>query len=426
LKIHLKTKFFYISLTKINLIYEKTLCTAGKKSHWHCIIYHSSKNDMGFDKITALFLSFLKLGVTAFGGPAMVAYIKELAVQKKKWLDGETFQEGVALAQAIPGATAMQVAAYVGLKKGGIPGGIASFTGFGLPAFLLMLILSSLYAKTHTIPEVISVFTGLQVIVVAIVANATLSFAKPVVKSIGEISVAILSFLLFFLKINPFLIIIACFILSQLIFKDRAIIESKNPKSLKLKGIGILLLIVVAGLIFLFFFDRTVFSLALLMMKIDLFAFGGGYASLPLMLHEVVERLNWLDGKTFMDGIALGQVTPGPIVITATFVGYLLKGFIGAMVATLAVFTPSFLIMAFASEVSEKIKNSKVFIRAKRGLLASFSGLLLFATLKFANAVIWDWIKLLMVLISFFCLLRKISIFYVVLIGAVVSIFIFK
>lgn len=138
------------------------------------------------------------------------------------------------------------------------------------------------------------------------------------------------------------------------------------------------------------------------MMKIDLFAFGGGYASLPLMLHEFVERLRWIDWKTFMDGIALGQVTPGPIVITATFVGYLLKGFIGAAIATVAVFTPSFLIMAFASEVSEKIKNSKIFIRAKRGLLASFSGLLLFATIKFATAVSWDWIKILMVLISFF------------------------
>lgn len=162
------------------------------------------------------------------------------------------------------------------------------------------------------------------------------------------------------------------------------------------------------------------------MMKIDLFAFGGGYASLPLMLHEFVERLRWIDWKTFMDGIALGQVTPGPIVITATFVGYLLKGFIGAAIATVAVFTPSFLIMAFASEVSEKIKNSKIFIRAKRGLLASFSGLLLFATIKFATAVSWDWIKILMVLISFFCLLRRISMFYVVITAGVISIFIFQ
>lgn len=381
---------------------------------------------MGFAKITALFFSFLKLGLTAFGGPAMVAYIKELAVQKKKWLDEKTFQEGVALAQAIPGATAMQVTAYVGLKTRGIIGGIASFTGFGLPAFIFMLILSALYEKTHSVSQVIAIFTGLQVIVVAIVANATLSFTKPIIKSIGEIAVAFFSFLLFFLKINPFLIIIACFLLSQLIFNHRATPFSKNSKGLNFKGIGILILIIIAGITFLFFFDKTLLRIALIMMKIDLFAFGGGYASLPLMLHEVVHRLQWLDSKTFMDGIALGQVTPGPIVITATFVGYLLKGLAGAFVSTIAVFTPSFLIMAFASELSEKIKNSKVFIRAKRGLLASFAGLLLFATIKFASLVTWDWIKLFMVLISFYCLLRKISIFYVVVISGVFSIFIFQ
>jgi chromate transporter len=380
---------------------------------------------MGFDKVTVLFFSFLKLGLTAFGGPAMVAYIKELAVDRNKWLDGKTFQEGVALAQAIPGATAMQVAAYVGLKTRGILGGIASFIGFGLPAFILMLILSALYQKTHSVSQITAIFTGLQVIVVAIVANATLSFAKPVIKSIGEIAVAVFSFLLFFFKINPFLIIIVCFFLSQLIFKDRANSENKNSKRLNFKGIGILILIVISGLIFLFFFDKDLLTLALLMIKIDIFAFGGGYASLPLMLHEVVDRLQWLDGKTFMDGIALGQITPGPIVITATFVGYLLKGFAGAAVGTVAVFTPSFLIMAFASEIGEKIKNSKLFLRAKKGLLASFSGLLLFATIKFAGAVSWNWLKILLLTAAFIGLFRKVSLVYIISMGTVLSIFLF-
>jgi len=180
--------------------------------------------------ITEIFISFLKLGLTAFGGPAMIVYIKEMAVTKKKWLDKENFQEGVALAQAIPGATAMQVAGYVGLKTRGIIGGLASFTAFGFPAFLLMLVLSFLYSKTHSIPEVISLFTGLQVIVVAIVANAFLSFAKPVIKSTGEIAVAILSFILFMFKLNPFLIIIACFIIAQIIFRDSTTEKNKLLK----------------------------------------------------------------------------------------------------------------------------------------------------------------------------------------------------
>ncbi len=354
----------------------------------------------------------------------MVAYIKELTVEKKQWLDEKTFQEGVALAQAIPGATAIQVAAYVGLKKRGILGGMAGFIGFGLPAFIIMLLLSVLYVKSYSVSHVISVFTGLQVIVVAIVANALISFAKPI-KSKSEIFIALVSFFLFILGLNPFLIIIFCFLVSQLIFRDESIKE-KSPKPVNFLGLGILFITVISCVFLLFIFDRTLFNLAVVMMKIDLFAFGGGYASVPLMLHEVVEKLRWIDAEAFMNGIALGQITPGPIVITATFVGYLLKGIQGAIVATVSVFTPSFLIMASVYEASDRIKNSKIFIRAKKGVLASFSALLLFATLKFTQAVSWDWVKLIMVLISFLCLFKRISIFYVVVVGAAISAFIFR
>jgi len=378
------------------------------------------------NKTLDLFFSFLKLGFSAFGGPAMVVYIKELAVEKRKWIDAKTFQEGVALAQAIPGATAMQVAGYVGLKTKGIIGGLLSFIGFGFPAFLFMLILSSIYEKTHAIPQVMSVFTGLQVIVVAIVANAFLSFAKPVIESKGEIAVAVLSFALFLAKFSPFVIIILCFFISQFIFKDKTTQDKKNLKKINFTGIATLIFIVLTVLTFLYFFDKTLFDIALIMMKIDFFAFGGGYASVPLMLHEVVGRLHWLNSKTFMDGIALGQITPGPIVITATFVGYLLKGLIGAIVGTIFVFTPSFVIMAFACEISAKVKDSQIFLRAKKGLLASFSGLILFALIEFARSVDWSWIKLFMVLIGFFALYKKVNILYVIVATVVLSVIIFK
>ncbi len=372
-------------------------------------------------KLRELFLSFLRLGFTAFGGPAMVAYIKELTVEKKQWLDGKTFQEGAALAQAVPGATAMQVAAYVGFKTRGILGGIASYLGFGLPAFILMLILSVFYDKTYSTQTATSIFEGLQLIVVAIVANATLSFAKPIIRSIGEISIAVFSFILFLLKLNPFLIIIICFFVSQIVFRDRACFEQVDSKNLNFTGLFILLMIFFLLIFSLLFIDKMLFSLAFTMIKIDLFAFGGAYASLPLMLHEFVYRLGWIDQKTFMDGIALGQVTPGPIVITATFVGYLLKGFVGAIVGTVAIFTPSFLIMAFVSEISIKIKNSRMFIRGKRGLLASFTGLLLFVTVKFIGNIDWSIIKILMVLASFVALLKKVNIFYIVIAGVLLS-----
>ena len=132
----------------------------------------------------SLFLSFLKLGATAFGGPAMVPYIGRMAVEQQKWLDEEMFHDGVALCQTLPGATAMQVSAYVGFRAKGVSGAAASFVGFGLPAFLLMVGLSAFYARADTLPPVMAALSGLQTVVVAIVANATVSFGKASLKNL--------------------------------------------------------------------------------------------------------------------------------------------------------------------------------------------------------------------------------------------------
>jgi chromate transporter len=173
----------------------------------------------------------------------------------------------------------------------------------------------------------------------------------------------------------------------------------------------------------LFVIDRKLFQLAGLMLRIDLFAFGGGFASLPLMLHEVVNVRGWMDQKTFMDGIALGQITPGPIVITATFIGYVISGMAGAFVATAAIFTPSFLVLVITMPVFDRLKSSVYFVGATRGIFASFVGLLFFVTLTFALAVPWDSIRIIMGLAALGALVRRVDILYVVLISAVISIF---
>ena len=132
--------------------------------------------------LALLFISFFRLGLTSFGGPAMTAYIRRIAVEQKKWLDDPTFRAGVALCQAIPGATAMQVAAYVGFRTRGVAGAAATYIGFGLPAFLIMISLSALYVRTHNLPIAVSLFSGLQAIIVAIIANATVSFSRNYLK----------------------------------------------------------------------------------------------------------------------------------------------------------------------------------------------------------------------------------------------------
>ena len=378
----------------------------------------------------AIFGSFLRLGITAFGGPAMIAHIKEMSVKRNKWLTEETFKDGVVICQSVPGATAMQMAAYVGLRSGGVRGAIASYAGFGLPAFLLMLALAVFYSGSRELPLVVSLFRGLQVMVVAILANATFLFGRDIAKKRGDLALSPVSAALFWVGVSPFAVIIGAAIAGAVLFRDAPPPPSSGNRegdAGRVPGPVILFTIlacaVVAGL---YFADRKLYQLAALMLRIDLFAFGGGFASLPLMFHEIVNVKGWLDGKTFMDGIALGQVTPGPIVITATFVGYLVRGFPGALVATLAIFTPSFVVLVAATPFFDRLKSAKYFSGTTRGILASFVGLLFYMTIRFGVAVPWEPGKVLFGIAVVFALARKMNILHIVLIGSALSIVIFR
>ena len=376
--------------------------------------------------ILQLFTSFLRLGVTAFGGPSMIAYIRTLAVERKCWLDAQTFHDGVALCQMIPGATAMQTAAYVGLKTRGVWGAGACYAGFGLPAFVLMMALAALYAKTHDLPVVLSVFSGLQAIIVAIVANATVSFGRATIRNWRALIIAGLAAALFGLKVNPVYVILLAALAGLTIMRP-ALPPSEQVVSSDVahrytRQLLLILTAVGSGLVLLFLVNRALFDLALLMFRIDLLAFGGGFASIPLMLHEVVEVRQWIDNDTFMNGIVLGQVTPGPIVITATFVGYLVSGLPGGVVATISIFLPSFVVLVGIAPYFDRLRTSVCFNKVIGGVLCSFVGLLMTVTVRFALDVQWDVPHALLAACAFVALLRKVDILWVVLAGTVISV----
>jgi chromate transporter len=374
-----------------------------------------------------LFLSFFRLGLTAFGGPAMVAQIRELSTRRYQWLDETDFKNGVALCQSIPGATAMQTAAYVGLRVRGISGAFAAYLGFGLPAFIFMLILSVFYSRFSDLPRFISLFSGLQVIVVAIILSSVYSFGRNIANNYRSLIIALLAAFIFWAGISPFIVIAGAGIAGMAISRasvSKAAIDSDRREGSTAKQVTLILISFLLCFAALYFLYNKLFTLAAVMLKIDIFAFGGGFASLPLMLHEVVINRGWLDSKTFMDGIALGQVTPGPIVITATFVGYLVYGLSGAVVATIAIFTPSFFTLVIVAPFFDRLKNSVYFLRAIDGVLASFVGLLLYVCFKFATTVPWDVARILLGLAALAALIRKVDILYIVLAGAVISVFI--
>jgi chromate transporter len=379
--------------------------------------------------LSKIFLSFLALGSYAFGGAAMVVYIKDLAVRRNKWLDENTFKDGVALCQSIPGAIAMQVAAYVGLKTRGTAGAIVSYLGFGLPAFILMTILADLYVRFHTLPRVVGLFIGLKIIIVAIIVNAASSFSKNAVRDYRDICFALVSAGSLWVGISPFFVIAGAAVAGCLLFQE--MVSEKNDTATGKYNYSSLIFIIMitillfVGMVFLYFVNHGLMSVAAVMLKIDLFAFGGGFAALPLMFHQIVDLKGWIDSKIFMDGISLGQITPGPIVITATFVGYVLYGISGALVCTIAILTPSFLVVLLAAPFYDRLKSSRFFLRATRAILATFVGLLLFVAIKFALSISWTIIATLFCIAAFMMLFRHVHVLYVIVGGGLLSILLF-
>jgi chromate transporter len=329
----------------------------------------------------------------------------------------------------IPGATAMQMTAYVGMKMQGVTGAAASFIGFGLPAFLFMMALAALYSGHHDLAIVSSAFSGLQAVVIAIMANATLTFGRNSLRDWKAFVIAGIAAALFGLSVDPVLVILLAAVIGFALIKPRDSDSGRTrvggPFPSYTKPVLLILSISAVGFALLSYFRRPLFDLAGLMFRIDLFAFGGGFASVPLMFHEVVEVRHWLDGPTFMNGIVLGQVTPGPIVITATFVGFLLGGPIGGVIATVGMLLPSFLLVVGISPYFDRLRNLPSFQKAIAAALCSFVGLLLTVTIRFAFNVHWDLPHALLALAALLALLRKVDILWVVVAGTVLAVLLF-
>ena len=160
------------------------------------------------------------------------------------------------------------------------------------------------------------------------------------------------------------------------------------------------------------------------MLRIDLFSFGGGLASMPIMYHELVDLYGWFDAKTFMDGAILGQVTPGSIIIAATFFGYMHFGIWGSLLATIYVFTPSFLILMGVIPFFDRLRKYPQFNKIINGILCSFVGLLVVVTYRFTIGIHWNLVNVLLALAAFVLLVRQVNVIWIVTGGIIVSILI--
>ena len=379
--------------------------------------------------------AFLHLGVTAYGGLAMVEPIRQRVVKEKGWLNQKEFLDGLALCQMVPGATVVQLATYVGYRLRRTPGALAAAAGFILPAFVLMLGLSALYFTYGNIAWVKSVSRGLGVVVIALLLQAVWHLGRNVSKHWFDVGIALLALLALWFQANYILVFVAAGLL-RLILSLRLLADQVSPLepmpgqklpvgtilthlALTLLGLAVL----VGGL---WRLDPKLGLMASTFFKIALVAFGGGYAMIPILQWDLVDHLGWLTLQQFLDGILLGFVTPGPIIITATFVGYWVKGLLGAIVATVSIFLPPILIIIFLTPFYQRIKEAKLMRPVIQGILAALVGMLVLVTLQMGVVTLTDLKSLaLMAAASLALIVFKVNLLWIVVATACLSLFLF-
>lgn len=372
--------------------------------------------------LTEIFLTFFKMGLTAFG-PAMMAEAKKNVVKRKKWLSEQEFLNGLALAQFLPGATFVTLTVFMGYRIKRLAGAAASFFGFLLPPTALMVILSYLYFRYSGVPWVESAFTGLEALVVALIANAVLDIGKSVLKDWKTRVVAVIALGVAWFNSNIFLILLLAAILGIILYRPWKTAQAEQPKIIpSAAGFNIryiiITLAVMAVLGLLSAWRPILFQLESVFFRIGLLVFGNGFTMIPLIQQEVVNVFHWLDLNQFSVGIALGQVTPGPVVITATFVGYKVAGIWGAIAATLGVFSPCFILVLFIMPVYARIKENPWVKSIFKGVLASFVGLMLVVLWGMARHSLTDPVTIILALAALAALrFTKLDVLWVVLGG---------
>lgn len=329
-----------------------------------------------------------------------MALMKKVIVHEKGWLKEEEFMNALSLAQMLPGAVGVTIFGYIGHRLKPPWGGILVPLAFAIPAMLAITLLAWVYFAFGDSGFVHSLFLGLGALVIALLINATMMMGTAVFQNMDSnavygIAIAALSFSgLHFLGWNVVFIILISGLLGALFF------YSKEDQVKPAKGQGVLnvenrllkvagwrnflpLAILVGLLVVVFVVFAGTWTIFATFMKIGSLAFGGGFTAVPIIQHIVVDGMKWLDLKAFRDGIALGQITPGPVLITATFIGYKVQGIIGALVATIGIFTPSLVAMMLVSQAHAKVENLKIVKVFIKGIQAGFIGLLLAVVLQF-------------------------------------------
>ena len=304
---------------------------------------------------------FLKLGAISFGGPAAhVALIEAEIVRKREWVTRQQFLDMLGAANLIPGPTSTEVAINTGFVRAGWPGLCVAGACFIVPAALITGAFAWAYVRFGSLPQAASVLAGIKPAVLAVIAIAIWRLGRTAVKDAGLAVIGGLSLAAFFLGLDPILILFGGGLLGMLA-RRAASLRSNTTACLQMLWVGRPLSVtaaLTASTAATVAVRPSVGKIALFFLKVGAVLYGGGYVLLAFLEQGLVQQHAWLTQQQLLDAVAIGQFTPGPVLSTATFIGYILGGVPGAAVATVGIFLPSFLYVAILAPVLFRLRQS--------------------------------------------------------------------
>lgn len=340
---------------------------------------------------------FLKLGTIAFGGPAAhVAMMEDEVVRRRAWLSREDFLDLLGATNLIPGPNSTEMAIHIGARRAGFPGLLVAGASFILPAMCIVMACAWAYVKFGKLPQVAAILYGVKPVIIAVVLQALWGLGKTAIKSthLGLITVAAVAAVSF--GVNELLVLLCAGVVMML--------------TATLGRSGTTLLAAPLGTLFLIF------------LKIGSVLYGSGYVLLAFLRSDFVERLGWLTEAQLLDAVAIGQVTPGPVFTTATFIGYILGGPLAAIVATVGIFLPAFFFVAISGPLIPKIRQSRIAGAFLDGVNAASLALMIVVTWQLARAAVIDVLTIVLAVAAGVALIRyKVNSAWLVAAGAAVG-----
>lgn len=378
---------------------------------------------------------FVRLGLTAFGGPAAhVAMMRDEVVSRRKWISDEGFLDLLGATNLIPGPNSTEMAIHLGYLRAGLPGLVVAGASFILPAFFMVLGLAWVYVRYGSTPQAGWLLYGIKPVIIAIIVQALWSLGKKAVKStwLGLAGATVLG--LYFLGANEILLLVGAGLVVAVVQNARRLLPGKqflggvlgsawlrqaHPIWFRFTPPPLLdqRLQLASGALAIAPYSLPALFLSFL--KIGSILYGSGYVLLAFLQRDLVTRFGWLTNQQLIDAIAIGQVTPGPVFTTATFIGYFLGGFSGAAAATLGIFLPSFIFVAVSNPLIPRLRRSAFAGALLDGVNVAALGLMAAVTWQLGREAIIDPLTIALALAALAALLRfKVNSFWLVVGGA--------